>query len=290
MRNRIPVKLAAGALLLFLNSLPSAGAPLKTTSQSLRVDGRQVMAWYPSEVDHPLPLVLFSHGFGGVNVQSYSLMRSLAGAGYLVLAPNHSDSSSMLGGEGKSSFQASFGHPDRWTAETHKDRFLDLLAVYRAIPGEARLASLYQGGPVILAGHSLGGYTALGMAGARPEWHSEIKPVAVLALSPYCSPYLRSDAMTWLKAPVMYQGGTLDSGITPIVSRPGGAYDQTPTAKVFVNFQNADHIAWTELRQDFQPQIAEYAIAFCNHFAKGRPKDPLGQKLPGVSELRTSGL
>lgn len=290
MHRRFPLKLATSALLLLLNAIPASAAALPSTSVALRLDGRRVVAWYPTEVDRPLPLILFSHGFGGINVQSTTLMRALAGAGYLVVAPNHADSSSLLGGEGKSGFQASFGHPASWTAETHKDRYQDLLAVYRAIPNEPQLSRLYQGGPVILAGHSLGGYTALGMAGARPEWKSEIQPAAVLAFSPYCAPYLHSGALTQLSCPVMYQGGTLDSGITPTVARAGGAYDQTPTAKVFVNFEGAPHVAWTELRHEFQPQIAEYAVAFCNRFAKGQPKDPLGQKLTGVSELRSSGL
>lgn len=290
MLSRTSLQLATSALLLLINALPATGAPLHTAHQTYQLGGRQVVAWYPTEVDRPLPLILFSHGFGGVNVQSFSLMRALAGAGYLVLAPNHRDSSSLLGGEGKSGFQASFGHPEGWTAQTHRDRLDDLLAVYRAIPTQPQLAHLYQGGPVILAGHSLGGYTALGMAGARESWTSEIHPAAVLALSPYCAPYLKNGGLAQLTCPVMYQGGTADSGITPLVAQPGGAYEQTPTAKVFVNFEGADHVAWTELRQSFQPQIAEYAIAFCNRFAKEQPKDALGQKLPGVKELRTSGL
>jgi predicted dienelactone hydrolase len=254
------------------------------------MDGRPVVAWYPNQVDHPLPLVLFSHGFGGANIQSMSLMRALAGAGYLVLAPNHRDAASWLGGEGKSGLQASFGNPDGWSAETFKDRYQDLLAVYRAIPKEPRLAALYKDGPVILAGHSLGGYTALGMAGARPGWEYEIQPAGVIALSPYCAPYVRSGSLSRLKAPVMYQGGTLDSGLTPTVARSGGAYDQTPTPKVFVNFGGATHASWTELRPQYQPQISQYAIAFCNRFAKGMPKDPLGEKLAGVDELRTADL
>lgn len=140
---------------------------------------------------------------------------------------------------------------------------------------------------MILAGHSLGGYTALGMAGARPEWASELKPSAVLALSPYCGPYVRNGGLSTLKAPVMFQGGTLDGGITPVVTRPGGAYDQTPTAKRLVLLDGATHLAWTELVGDFQSQIAEYAIAFCDQYAKGQKREVLGKKLPGVSELRS---
>lgn len=280
-------KLALGSLLLMLNSVSTPAAPLKVQTATLRVEGRQVAAWYPAEVDRPLPLVLFSHGFGGVNLQSSSLLASLAGAGYLVLAPNHKDAASWAGGEGKSRPQASFGRPESWTSATYKDRRDDLLAVYRAIPNEPRLARLYADGPVILMGHSLGGYTALGMAGARDGWSSELRPAGVVALSPYLNPYLQGGELSRVEVPVMYQGGTTDQWITPYVSQAGGAYDQTSGDKVFVNFSQAGHLAWTELDKRHHPAMARYAIAFCDRYAKGVLSPALQQKLAGVSELRS---
>src|SRR2546421_147846 len=76
------------------------------------------------------------------------------------------------------------------------------------------------------AGHSLGGYTVLGLAGGWPSWKlPEVK--AVLALSPYCSPLAQKGRLSAIKVPVMYQGGTRDLGITPSVIKGRGAYDQT---------------------------------------------------------------
>lgn len=37
----------------------------------------------------PLPLVLFSHGFGGMRIQSFGLTTHLASRGYVVVAPDH---------------------------------------------------------------------------------------------------------------------------------------------------------------------------------------------------------
>lgn len=275
-----------GVLVTLLSALPCFGEPLKTASARLRMDGRQVMIWYPTEVKRALPLVLFSHGYRGANIQSRSLMRSIAAAGYLVIAPNHNDSAVWLGGEGKASFQASFDDPESWTDATYRDRYEDILAVYRSIPNEPKVAQLYDNGPVILIGHSLGGYTTLGMAGARPAWASEIAPVGVIALSPFSAPYLGSGALQDLKVPVMYQGGTRDY-LTAGVARPGGAYDQTPTDRYFINFEGAGHTAWTDLSSDFQPQIAQYVIAFCDRYAK-QSGPVLTKKLPGVKELRHS--
>jgi predicted dienelactone hydrolase len=62
-----------------------------------------------------------------------------------------------------------------------------------------------------VAGHSLGGYTDLGLAGGWASW-KEARVKAVLALSPYCSPFLSKGQLASMNIPVMYQGGTRDFG------------------------------------------------------------------------------
>src|SRR3954470_9445885 len=56
--------------------------------------GLTYCAWLPKDFAsrrHDVPLILFSHGFGGCAQQSNTLTQSLADAGYAVLAPNHKD-------------------------------------------------------------------------------------------------------------------------------------------------------------------------------------------------------
>ena len=61
--------------------------------------------------------------------------------------------------------------------------------------------------------HSLGGYTVLALGGGWKSWKlSGVK--AVLALSPYSAPFTVSHTLGDIHIPVMYQGGTLDAGIT----------------------------------------------------------------------------
>jgi pimeloyl-ACP methyl ester carboxylesterase len=65
-----------------------------------------------------------------------------------------------------------------------------------------------------LLGHSLGGYTVVGLAGGWASWKLPgVK--AVLALSPYTDPFLVHRTLSGVSTPIMYQGGTLDLGITP---------------------------------------------------------------------------
>src|SRR3954469_25672419 len=70
-------------------ALNVADAPLLKTDTGLTY-----RAWLPRGFESArgtVPLILFSHGFGGCAQQSYSLTKALAAAGYAVLAPNHKD-------------------------------------------------------------------------------------------------------------------------------------------------------------------------------------------------------
>jgi pimeloyl-ACP methyl ester carboxylesterase len=78
----------------------------------------------------------------------------------------------------------------------------------------------------------------------------------VLALSPYVQPLLVRRTLAGLDAPVMYQGGTLDFGITPALHNATGAYNLSPTPKYYVELKGADHLAWTDLRRTFHDPIA----------------------------------
>lgn len=138
---------------------------------------------------------------------------------------------------------------------------------------------------VALAGHSLGGYTVLGLAGAWQSWKLP-KVRAVLALSPYANPYVHHGDLAGLGCPVMYQTGTLDLGIAPFLLRPGGIYDNTKPPAYLVEFQRAGHLAWTDLNLKFQTSITDYSLAFLNRHLKGDKSADPSQRNSGVADLR----
>jgi predicted dienelactone hydrolase len=137
-----------------------------------------------------------------------------------------------------------------------------------------------------LLGHSLGGYTALGLSGAWASWRvNGVK--AVLALSPYSQPFVRHHTLGGVAAPVMYQSGTHDFGIAPSIRRPAGSYDQSPAPKYFVEFDQAGHGAWTDFSHTAHDAIIAYSLAFMNHYVKGDAADPLlTHGTPGVTLYR----
>jgi predicted dienelactone hydrolase len=250
----------------------------------IEIAGLRVSVWEPpSDVPGPLPLVVFSHGFHGISTQSTFLTKALADNGYLVLAPNHKDS--VDSGEFKLRPDVGFIKAGDWSDATHRDRGEDIQLLLRTIKRDKEWDGVIDWTKVALAGHSLGGYTSLGLAGAWPSWKTDgIK--AVLALSPYCSPYLKNGKLGAIDVPVMYQGGTKDIGITPFVKRNGGAYDVTKGPAYFVEFSDAGHFAWTDLKDDFQESITYYSLAFLDKHVKGDSKAAITKKRSDVADLR----
>jgi predicted dienelactone hydrolase len=275
---RTALTLAATALL--------AAANAHATEQSVTLAGLNVFVW-SNEPARAQPVIVFSHGFHGCATQSRFLMEAFAQAGYIVFAPNHRDAA-CRGGKGSWSDTpaAPFKHPEAWTAASFRDRAEDVRRLIDAITNDDRFRARADLSQLGLAGHSLGGYTVLGLAGAWPEWKLPgVK--AVLALSPYSQPFIVRKTLGGLAAPVMYQGGTWDLGITPALQKTSGGYAQSPEPKYFVEFDRAGHFIWTDLNKRFQSEIAAYSIAFMNHYVRGEPAAPaLTRAAPDVTKLR----
>jgi len=194
-------------------------------------------------------------------------MSALAAAGYIVVAPNHRDAT-CNGGHASplSGPNVPFTQPDHWDDSTYQDRADDIRALIAALHTDSRFADRLDWSHLALAGHSLGGYTVLGLAGAWPSWKlSDVK--AVLALSPYMQPFLAKGTLSGISVPVMYQGGTLDWGITP---RLPDAYAKTPAPKYFIELRGATHLAWTNLGIFDRNTITSHSIAFLDYHDLGR--------------------
>lgn len=248
------------------------------------IAGREVVVWAPTTGAAPQPVVVFSHGFHGCATQSRFLTEAIAGSGYWVVAPNHKDAlCSERAGSGRS--EEPLKNPEQWTDATYADRGEDIRAILRALADSAGIPQRMDLQHLVLVGHSLGGYTVLALAGGWQSWR--IPGIsAVLALSPYSQPFVVHGTLQNLGAPVMYQGGTRDFGITPFLRRPGGAFDASPAPKYYVEFNGAGHFAWTNLNRGTHTLILQYSLPFVDHYLRGAPDGALKETAPGVSDLR----
>src|SRR5262245_28481194 len=178
--------------------------------EQVQLSGLSVAVWRPLQ-SGPAPLIVFSHGYHGCNTQSTFLMTALADAGYLVVSPNHKDA--ICAGGLLQKPEEPFQNPSAWNDSTYAERREDMVRLIDALRTDNEWRDRINWSAIGLAGHSLGGYTVLGLAGAWPNWKLK-GAVAVLALSPYCEPFLRSGKLGSIGIPVMFQGGTRDLGIT----------------------------------------------------------------------------
>lgn len=272
-----------------LQALFNQVSPVATNgARSIEIAGLKVALWEPSLApESKLPLVIFSHGFHGSNTQSAFLMRALAKAGYLVIAPDHRDAHWPQEQENSFRPEISFKEAGSWNDRTYKNRALDICNLLCALHEDSDWNCRIDWSKVALAGHSLGGYTVLGLAGAWPSWRvAGIK--AVIALSPYCQPYVVNGTLGALNVPVMFQGGSRDWGITPFIARPGGAFSKVSSPAYLVELDKAGHLAWSNFnRNEVQQQLIDYyCVSFLDKYVQGKPDARPEIKQPGVVRLQ----
>ncbi len=256
--------LLAGALALVAALDVSAAAGGETVTERIEIAGLSVVVWRPPD-GGPYPLVVFSHGFTACADQAPLLGELIAAAGYVIVAPEHRDSS--CAGRGYAPPEAPFGKPAQWTEKTYRARGEDIANLIDALKASPAWAARLDFSQIGLMGHSLGGHVALALAGALPSWRrADVR--AVIAMAPLIGPLLAKGKLEAMRAPVMYQVGARDAGTTALVKRKGGAFDRTRAAYL-VELADADHFAWGRGDEAFEHKIATLCIAFLDHELKG---------------------
>ncbi len=121
--------------------------------------GGQSTADLPAACDRVRPVLLFSHGNGGMRWQSIWLTETLAARGWVVVAPDHT-------------FNTVFDMSEAHFAELVFRRPVDIVASYQwllddlAAPGGPLDGCVDEAQGYAMAGHSFGGYTSYVVAGS----------------------------------------------------------------------------------------------------------------------------
>ncbi len=281
-----------------------AGKDKKKGPDAKTPDGRQpyVEIWLPPEFqssEQKWPLIVFSHGFGGCANESRFLTRYLADHGYIVIAPHHTDENcsksrfgdsggfssrmtTMRAGQKREWPERSFRNPDLWTDKTEIDRKDDVVFALDSMFDDRQYRNYIDLARIGVIGNGLGGYTVLGLGGGWPAWKDK-RFQAAFVLSPYVEPLLLQQRIKNVGVPVMYVGGTREGEATPIISKRGGAYDQTRAPKYYLELRDAEATAWTDADREFQVIIQNTALAFFDRYLKKLPVKMVYQ--PGKGQV-----
>jgi predicted dienelactone hydrolase len=168
----------------------------------------------------PFPLVLFSHGNGGIRFQSIFLAAHLASHGYVVASPDH---------HGNTFLDLAQGIVDPIASDA-VNRPLDMMFLLDQLLAMNGMSGNFFDGAmdaseIGMSGHSFGGYTTFALAAgatADPRMRAflPLAPAAIFDASHFAA----------ITAPILIMGGTLDvttpfpaNQLAPYQSLPHGA-------------------------------------------------------------------
>ncbi len=244
--------------------------------------------------DKPYPLLVFSHGFGGGGIGSVFFTEALAARGWIVAAPDHHDSQSAVRiRRGEVAFdRQGFLRDAREITRSgpeHRNKYLYRVQEIQAVIEYMTTADSFRGlvdtGRIAVGGHSLGGFTALGVCGTIPE-KQDARIKAVLLFSTGASGYLYTGKeLHQVKIPLMLFMGENEKrqkrGERTMIQLSETIYRAATGPKYFLIIRDANHFSfnnrysegfasrWLGGTEEQFDVIREYSIAFLQKYAAG---------------------
>jgi predicted dienelactone hydrolase len=144
------------------------------------------------------PMLVFSHGFGGINTQSLPLMEYLASRGFVVVAPEHTGNT----------------NGDTSSTDPGGDRAPDISAVIdfmnaRCTDTEDPFHNVVNTKEVGVMGHSFGGFTATAVATGFRNQTPDPRVVAIMPIAA-ANRAITDEELSRLTIPALFLCGTLD--------------------------------------------------------------------------------
>lgn len=200
---------------------PSTDAAVKGTPRDIvRLLGIDIVAT-PAFRDvaiagGPFPLVVFSHGNGGIRIQSFFFAAHLASHGFIVATPDHHGNTFLDNAGGIVDAQSATNRPVDMSFVID-----EMLA--RSAGFEGFFAGSIDPERIGMSGHSFGGFTSFLLA-AQNDFH-DARVKAILPQAP-AAPF-PAEFFATITIPVLIVGGSID-GTTPFETNQQRPFDLLP--------------------------------------------------------------
>jgi predicted dienelactone hydrolase len=215
--------------------------------------------------DGPFPMVVYSHGSGGLRFIHSDYTETLASHGYVVVAPDHA---------GNTAVERVLGNADPSDVIAY-NRPLDVIAVIDGALADRSVGPLVDAESIAVTGHSFGGFTTYAVAAGtdNPNGVTPVDPRvdALIPLAPAVGDGgddgLLSDAdLASIELPTLIIVGTDDS-TTPVDPNVETAWSSSSASPHYrVELVAAEHQSFTDLcdyldvlvdREDATPLVVD---------------------------------
>ena len=165
--------------------------------------------------DGPFPLVVYSHGSGGLRYIHSAYTEALASHGYVVAAPDHTGNTAVerIAGSGDDPAVISFNRPN------DVGRVIDAM-IDPSDPSAGSVAASVDAEQIVVTGHSFGGFTTIAMATGYSselgEFPVDERVDAIIPLAPaVSSDRFTDETLATIEVPMMIVVGS-DDVTTPV--------------------------------------------------------------------------
>ncbi len=259
---------------------------LKVTNPALRQTGAGLSVNYDFPVDvylpqglsQPAPIVIISHGFGAIKENFVFIAEHLASYGFVVLIPDHIGSNLSYRQTYLQGRLNTLLSPIEFLNRTQEISFL-IDQLEEVVASDSKWAKLLNVEQIGVMGHSLGGTTALALAGAEIDYARLVKTCdqdnvilnfslylqcraqylppqnfnlgdprikAAIAANPLTSGIFGPEGMSKIDIPVMMTAGSEDL-VTPVVTEQIHPFVWMQSeAKYLALFKPATHFATSQ--------------------------------------------